>query len=144
MRALEDSITMEKLLIIRNNLSEISRLAVFVQEIAEELSLKPDVVYELNLVLEEAVSNVINYAYPDSAESEIFLSAVNDGARLVFTLIDSGLPFDPTNFPDADVTLSVKDRQIGGLGIFLIRKIMDDMQYKRVEGKNILTLVKLL
>ena len=62
----------------------------------------------------------------------------------MFKLIDTGKPFDPTIVPDADVNLSAEDRQIGGLGIFLVRQIMDSVEYRRIDGKNILTMIKLL
>lgn len=133
---------MEKKLIFPNDISEISRLAGFVDEIAEELSLPADLVFNLNLVLEEAVSNVILYAYPTKITNDISLTARLRGNSLIFTLTDSGEPFDPTQVPDADVNLSAEERQIGGLGIFLIRNIMNKVEYQRIEGKNVFTLTK--
>lgn len=133
---------MEKQLILQNNISEIPRLATFIDEIAEELSLPMDMVFNLNLVLEEAVSNVIMYAYPAEVTNEISLTAKLSGNSLIFTLTDSGEEFDPTQVPDADVSLSAEERQIGGLGIFLIRNIMNKVEYQRIEGKNVFTLTK--
>ena len=133
---------MEKQLILQNDISEIPRLATFLDEIADELSLPMDLVFNLNLVLEEAVSNVIMYAYPKDVTNDILLTARADGSSLIFTLTDSGEEFDPTQVPDADVTLSAEDRQIGGLGIFLIRNIMNKVEYQRIEGKNVFTLTK--
>ena len=63
---------------------------------------------------------------------------------IVLVLTDTGKEFDPTAAPEADVTLSAEDRQIGGLGIFLIRQIMNEVKYERIEGKNVLTLEKKL
>ena len=63
---------------------------------------------------------------------------------LIFVLTDSGKEFDPTKVPDADVTLSAEEREIGGLGIFLIRQIMDIVEYQRIDGKNVLTIGKQL
>ena len=108
----------------------------------EELNLAPDLVFNLNLVLEEAVSNVILYAYPKEEHQEIVLTAKMTDKNLIFVLTDSGKEFDPTQAPDADVTLSAEERQIGGLGIFLIRQIMNEVEYQRIEGKNVLTLGK--
>ncbi len=133
---------MEKQLILQNNISEIPRLTTFLDEIAEELSLPMDMVFNLNLVLEEAVSNVIMYAYPAEVTNDISLTAKLSGNSLIFTLTDSGEEFDPTQVPDADVSLSAEERQIGGLGIFLIRNIMNKVEYQRIEGKNIFTLTK--
>ena len=135
---------MEKKLVIKNEISEINKLAIFIEGLGEELNLTPDLVFNLNLVLEEAVSNVILYAYPKEESQEISLSAKMSGSNLVFVLTDSGKEFDPTQAPDADITLSAEERQIGGLGIFLIRQIMNTVEYQRIDGKNILTLGKQL
>ena len=135
---------MEKKLVLKNEISEIDTLAVFVRELGEELGLTSDLVFNLNLVLEEAVSNVILYAYPKDEQQEISLSANVSENNLVFVLTDSGKEFDPTQAPDADITLSAEERQIGGLGIFLIRQIMNQIEYQRIDGKNVLTLGKKL
>lgn len=135
---------MEKSIILANELSEVRRLAEFIEEIGDEFSLTPDVVFNLNLVLEEAVVNIINYAYPKEEHESIYLSArMNDGT-IVLVLTDTGKEFDPTLVPETDVTLAAEDREIGGLGIFLIRQIMNEVKYERIEGKNVLTLEKKL
>ena len=135
---------MEKSIILANELSEISRLTDFIEDIGNEFNLTPDVVFNLTLVLEEAVVNVINYAYPKEDHESIYLSAKMKDGSIIFVLSDSGKEFDPTMAPEADVTLSAEDRQIGGLGIFLIRQIMNEVKYERIEGKNVLTLEKKL
>ena len=129
---------MEKKLVIKNDISEISKLATFIGELSEELN------FNLNLVLEEAVSNVILYAYSKEVQKEINLLANISDNNLIFVLTDSGKEFDPTKVPDADVTLSAEEREIGGLGIFLIRQIMDTVEYQRIDGKNVLTMRKQL
>jgi anti-sigma regulatory factor (Ser/Thr protein kinase) len=101
-------------------------------------------IFNLTLVLEEAVVNVINYAYPKEDHESIYLSAKMQDGSIIFVLSDSGKEFDPTMAPEADVTLSAEDRQIGGLGIFLIRQIMNEVKYERIDGKNVLTLEKKL
>lgn len=133
---------MEKTLILKNDITEISRLAEFIENVGEEFMLTPDLVFNLNLVLEEAVSNVILYAYPKEEHEFITLSVKKDDNMLIFVLTDSGKEFDPTQIPDADVTLSAEEREIGGLGIFLIRQIMNTVEYQRIEGRNMLTLRK--
>ena len=135
---------MEKSLILANDIAEISKLATFIDEIGEEFSLAPDVVFNLNLVLEEAVVNVINYAYPKEEHQSIYLSASLRKGSIVLILTDTGKEFDPTMAPDVDITLSADEREIGGLGIFLIRQIMNEVKYERIDGKNILTLEKKL
>ena len=133
---------MEKKLILQNEVAEISKLAIFIEELGEEFGLSPELVFNLNLVLEEAVSNVILYAYPKEEHKTISLIARKKDNQLIFVLTDSGKEFDPTQAPDADITLSAEDRPIGGLGIFLIRQIMNTVEYQRIEGKNVLTLGK--
>ena len=145
---------MEKKLILQNEVAEISKLAIFIEELGEEFGLSPELVFNLNLVLEEAVSNVILYAYPKEEHQTISLIARKKDNQLIFVLTDSGKEFDPTQAPDADITLSAEDRPIGGLGIFLIRQIMNTLvfhrihnltntvEYQRIEGKNVLTLGK--
>ena len=135
---------MEKKLVIKNDISEISKLAIFIDELSEELDFTPELNFNLNLVLEEAVSNVILYAYGKEVQKEITLLANMSNNNLIFVLTDSGKEFDPTKVPDADVTLSAEEREIGGLGIFLIRQIMDMVEYQRIDGKNVLTMRKQL
>jgi anti-sigma regulatory factor (Ser/Thr protein kinase) len=135
---------MEKSIILANDISEINKLSQFIDEIGEEFSLTPDIIFNLNLVLEEAVVNIINYAYPKEEHQSIFLSAKLQDGSIVFVLTDTGKEFDPTMAPEADITLSAEDRPIGGLGIFLIRQIMNQVKYERIEGKNVLTLEKKL
>ena len=135
---------MEKKLVIKNDITEISKLAIFIEELSEELALAPELTFNLNLVLEEAVSNVILYAYGEEKQKEITLLANMSDNNLIFVLTDSGQEFDPTKVPDADVTLSAEEREIGGLGIFLIRQIMNTIEYQRVDGKNVLIMGKQL
>ena len=133
---------MELTLALKNNIEEINRLHSFIEEVGEAFELPMKVVLNLNLVLEEAVTNVIMYAYPKEEHEYIHLTAKEQEGKLIFILTDSGKAFDPTQAPDADITLSADDRQIGGLGIFLIRKIMNEVKYERIDGKNVLTLEK--
>ena len=135
---------MEKKLVIKNDISEISKLATFIGELSEELDFTPELNFNLNLVLEEAISNVILYAYGNEKQKDISLVAYLSDNNLVFVLTDSGAEFDPTKVPDADVTLSAEEREIGGLGIYLIRQIMNTVEYHRIDGKNVLSMSKQL
>ena len=135
---------MEKSIILANEISEIGRLADFIEDMGNEFSLAPDIIFNLNLVLEEAVANIINYAYPKDEHESIYLSARMHEDSIVLVLTDTGKEFDPTMAPEVDVTLSAEERQIGGLGIFLIRQIMNEVRYERIDGKNVLTLEKKL
>ena len=133
---------MKRELVLHNNISEIEKLAQFIEEFGDGAALAPDMVFQLNLVLEEAVSNIILYAYPEGVAGDITIVAASDGRELSFVVEDRGKEFDPTQVEDADVTLGAEEREIGGLGIFLVRQIMDSFEYKRTEDKNILTLKK--
>ncbi len=135
---------MKKTLVLSNDIRQIPELAAFVEALAEELSLNPAEAMSLNLALEEAVTNVMMYAYPAGVTGQVELEVDALPGRLVFELSDSGVPFDPTAAPDADISLGVEERPIGGLGIFLVRQIMDSVEYARRGGKNILTLTKKL
>ena len=100
-------------------------------------------VMSLNLALEEAVTNVVLYAYPEGQSGKVDIQASMKGRLLTFVISDAGVPFDPTTeVAEADITLSVEDRPIGGLGVFLVKQIMDTVSYQRTGGRNVLTLVK--
>jgi sigma-B regulation protein RsbU (phosphoserine phosphatase) len=86
----------------------------------------------------------MNYAYPAGEKGDVDIEAMINDEYLVFVISDSGTPFDPTAKAEVDTTLSAEERGIGGLGIHLIRQIMDTINYERVEGKNVLTLRKKL
>ena len=124
-----------------NDLRQVSLLVGFVDRIREAHDLAPELAARINLALEEAVCNVIQYAYPAGTTGKLNLEAVRDGNRLRFTLTDGGKAFDPTAVPEADLTASVEDRPIGGLGIHLVRSIMDSIRYARLDGKNVLTMI---
>ncbi len=128
-----------------NSLDEVGKLPAFVRELAANFGLDDDILGRINLVLEEAIVNVIDYAYPKDKTGDIALSAVYDTARhaLTFTIADSGQPFDPTAATAPDLEASAEDRPIGGLGIHLVRSFADDVEYRRVDGRNILTVTLL-
>jgi sigma-B regulation protein RsbU (phosphoserine phosphatase) len=97
---------------------------------------------KLRLAVEEAVVNVMEYAYPSDTKGNVCIEARSDGKRLKFIITDSGIPFNPTIVSAADTTLSAEERPIGGLGILLVRQLMDSVNYERIDGKNVLTLSK--
>lgn len=135
---------MKQHIVIQNEISEISRLTEFIEQIGEQLELKPSLVMNLNIVLEEAVSNIILYAYPQKMGELITIMVEKTDNMLIFTITDKGVEFDPTVVPEADITLSAQERPIGGLGIYLIKKIMNEVEYQRIDGKNVFTLKKIL
>lgn len=133
-----------KHLSVENKIEELPALAAMLEQLADEWSLNQGLAMNLNLVIEEAITNVVFYAYDDMLPHLIDIDFELNGNELVVMIKDDGRPFDPTQKTDPDISLSVDDRQIGGLGIFLIRKIMDKVSYRREKKINILTLVKTL
>ena len=135
---------MKKELIIKNEVAELEHLVILIDEVTEELQLDPEIGMSLNLALEEVVSNVILYAYPEGTNGTVQIVANSDGQVLAFTITDQGKAFDPTQVKEADITLSAEERSIGGLGIFIVNQIMDNVSYRRENGQNILMLTKRL
>ncbi|MBQ9547852.1 MAG: SpoIIE family protein phosphatase [Bacteroidales bacterium] len=125
-----------------NDLSEIERLHAFVEEIAGEHGIDPSIAMQLDLALEEAATNVILYAYPKGKGGTLNIDVCGSSGKLSFLLTDTGEPFDPTAAPEADTSLPAEERPIGGLGIHLVRTIMDTVEYRHEDGRNMLTLTK--
>ena len=133
---------MKKEIKIKNEVGELERVNQFVEEIGEELGLDMELQMNLNLVMEEMVSNVIFYAYPEGKKEEIELVAESDGKELTFVLSDKGKEFDPTRKEDANPDINPMERDIGGMGIYIVKNIMNQVTYQRLEGKNLLTMKK--
>ncbi|MFI3239092.1 MAG: SpoIIE family protein phosphatase [Bacteroidales bacterium] len=127
---------------LKNEIAELNILATFIDTIGAELEIDTSTIMTLNLALEEVVSNIILYAYPQGETGEIEIRVTKIDNSLIFKITDSGIAFNPTLHPEADITLSADERKIGGLGIFLTNKIMDDVSYSRINDKNILTISK--
>ena len=132
----------DAILNLRNSLEEFPLLVTWIEEQGNVLELPPMFVTTLNLALEEWVVNVIQYGYTDAHEHRIELRLWRDVDQVRVVIKDDGRPFDPTAQAEADTTLSVAERPIGGLGIHFIRKTMDRFSYRREGGHNIVTLVK--
>lgn len=137
-----DGVTKNKVLLISNNIQELSRVACFVEELGEEWALGNSLVFSLNLVLEEALSNTILYGFDDSADHTIEIFFSKDESSVSIIVQDDGIEYDPTLREDPDITLSAEERPVGGLGVFLIKKIMDSVHYERLNNKNNLILIK--
>ncbi|MBR1410583.1 MAG: ATP-binding protein [Prevotella sp.] len=133
---------MRKEIKIKNQIGELEKVNAFIEQIGEELNLDMELQMNLNLVMEEMVSNVIFYAYPEGKTADIELSAESKGHELTFVLSDKGREFDPTLKEDADTNIDPMDREIGGMGIYIVKNIMNEVTYQRLEGKNLLTMKK--
>lgn len=102
-----------------------------------------DLRFKLRLSIEETVENVVQYAYKDSIGwMEVETNLDDKALMLTVTLKDAGKPFNPLEIPDPDITLSVEEREIGGLGIYLCKQLMDEVTYRYEDGCNILTMKK--
>lgn len=135
---------MKKEITIRNQINELERVACFIEEIGEELGLDLELQMNLNLVMEEMVSNIIFYAYPQGTDAFIELSAESDSHELTFVLSDQGREFDPTLKEDTDMDVNPAERELGGMGIFIVKNNMNHVTYQRLEGRNLLTMKKSL
>lgn len=98
---------------------------------------------KIAVAVEEIYVNIANYAYhPDLGEATIRCAVCEDPLRIIIEFLDGGKPYNPLEREDPDISLSAQDRPIGGLGVFVVKKMMDDVQYEYKNGKNILTIIK--
>jgi len=132
----------ETTITLKNEVKELGRLADFFEKLGASWLLAPDIIMAVNLSLEEAVSNIIFYAWSDSKEHLIDLKIEYDEKALTIIVSDDGKPFDPTMREEPDINLPIEERPIGGLGILLIKKLMDGFSYDRRENRNQLTILK--
>ena len=135
-------VQMRKSIVLRNDIQEVPKLTAFVEDVCKSVGLNADTIAQVKVGIEEAVVNVMNYAYPKGKVGDVTIEAASNGLRLKFTIIDSGKPFDPTVQADVDTTLAAKERRIGGLGIHIVRQMMDSINYERIDNLNVLTLRK--
>ena len=124
-------------------LESIEKATAYLDDILDNEGCPNAIKMQMSIVLDELISNVAQYAYKDG-KGDIALSVETLEApkRVVITIEDSGIPYNPLEKEDPDITLSAEERQIGGLGIFIVKKYMDDIKYAYENKKNILTLVK--
>jgi serine/threonine-protein kinase RsbW len=120
-------------------LENLEGLIQWVLKSAAHCGLAGEALFVVELVTEEAIVNVFSYAYPER-EGDVRLRCMEDGDRFVIEVIDWGIPFDVTILPDPDVTKPLEERPVGGLGVYFMRKMTDEMRYRRDEGRNVLTL----
>ena len=138
----EEKEILDRLLTLHNDTAEVDQLGIFVKQVGESLSIDKALTGKIRLAVEEAVVNVMEYAYPKGSKGEVSIRAVSNGKRLKFVITDSGIPFNPTKVAATNTMLSVEERPVGGLGILLVRELMDSINYERIDGKNVLTLRK--
>ena len=135
---------MKRDLTFKNEEQELNRVAEFMETVCDELQLDMHVAMKLQVAIEEMVTNVIFYAYPEGTRADITLIAESDGDELTFVLSDCGKPFDPTAKEDADLDVNPMDREQGGMGILIVKNIMNEVTYQRLGEMNQLTMKKKL
>lgn len=137
-----ESAMKEETISLTNQITQLDVLAGALESVAEQWDLSPAITINLNLVLEELLTNIIFYGYTDTNEHSILIHLSLENSILTVTLTDDAIAFNPLLAAEPDINQALEDRAIGGLGIHLVRKIMDDIHYERVADKNILTLKK--
>lgn len=128
--------------VIENQVGELTAMAEKIKQLAREWELPQALAVNIDLVIEEALSNIIFYAFTDNTKHKIHVSISLNQAVLTIKITDDGIAFNPLSEQQPDITLPAEQRPIGGLGIFLISQIMDKMHYARSKNQNILTLNK--
>lgn len=129
---------------LHNDYSELPRTSEAITEFLEQHAGSAETIFATNLAIEELVTNIIKYGYDDKEAHEIDIQlSVQDGSVHI-EIRDDGHEFDPFDHPEPDTSLPAEERDIGGLGIHFVRNMLDSYNYRRVDGQNIVTLVKKL
>jgi serine/threonine-protein kinase RsbW len=139
----ETGVSNERLhLRIANDLAELSRVAESVDEFCVRQDIPPGCAFKLNIALEELLTNTISYGYGDEERHEITVDLAREGETIVTEISDDARPFDPLKAPPPDLDSAIEDRRIGGLGVHLVKTLMDDVTYAYRDGRNHVTLRK--
>ena len=127
---------------IVNDVKQLEKLALELETISDEWNIPMAISLNLNLVIEELVTNIIFYGYDDKETHEINIQLSLTEQVIQLQIEDDGREFNPLLLPEPNIDESIEDRKIGGLGIFFVRKIMDHITYERTNNHNLLTLTK--
>jgi serine/threonine-protein kinase RsbW len=130
--------------VLKNDLAELKDLCLHCEELGQSFGLSERFIFQTNLALDELFTNIVTYGFKDKEEHRITINITVDQKALTLCIEDDGVPFDPIHAPEPDLTCSMEDAKVGGLGIHLIKNIMDEIKYSRVDGKNVLHLTKYL
>ena len=125
---------------LKNQLSEIERLARIVDDFGRRHQIEAQIIYNMKLALDEILTNIISYAYDDAREHIIVVRLSLDQEKWTVEVEDDGRPFNPLNAPEPDTKQLLGERPIGGLGIHLVRKLIDELEYRRLNDRNILVM----
>jgi serine/threonine-protein kinase RsbW/sigma-B regulation protein RsbU (phosphoserine phosphatase) len=127
---------------IVNDLAELSRVAESVDEFCASHAIPAGCAFKLNVALEELLTNTISYGYDDSGRHEIAIDIAREGETIVTEVSDDARSFDPLNAPPPDLDSAIENRRVGGLGVHLVKTLMDDVRYAYRDGRNHITLRK--
>ena len=134
-----------KELTIAATIENIDVVTEFVNEQLEALDCPMRAQMQIDIAIDELFGNIAHYAYcPETGDATVRVEVVDDPLSVVITFIDQGVPYDPLSSADPDTTLSAEERAVGGLGIFMVKKSMDEIAYRYEDGKNILSIKKRL
>lgn len=128
-------------LIVPNQVSAIRPMSTWLEQRMREMGIADELVFKFDLCANEAVTNVISYAYPDGGEHQIELCLRIEDDTLILEIQDDGIPFNPLERPPHVQPEDLEHASIGGLGVNLIRKMMDGCHYRRSDGRNILAML---
>ena len=136
--------TEQTTLILKNDLAELEKVMSLVSDLCLQNSIPPDTEYDLNLALDEMISNVAQHAFPKGEDHHFSVQISVNNEEFVARIEDDGVEFDPLAHPIPDLDAPLEERKEGGLGIYLVRQIMTNVEYERAAGKNVVTLRKKL
>lgn len=132
-----------KKIVIKNTIEEVQRAISAFETFAAQYTIPNNIMIKVNVVLDELLSNIVKYSFPDDAEYEIDITVeLFTTGKLIIQLTDAGVPFNPFETPEPDLSIPLEDREIGGLGILLVKKLMDSYSYKRQVNLNITSMIK--
>lgn len=133
-----------KELTVAATVENIAVVTDFVDEQLEALDCPMKAQMQINIAIDELLSNIAHYAYhPEVGEATVRVEVAKEPLSVIITFIDSGVPYDPLAADEPDTTLSAQERDFGGLGIFMVKKSMDEITYRYENGKNILSIRKI-
>jgi sigma-B regulation protein RsbU (phosphoserine phosphatase) len=127
---------------IENDLSEIAKVDQKLDDFAKQFGIPPAIAATFHIIFDDLLNNVISYGYNDEQRHFIDISLELTANSLIVSIADDGVPYNPLAETAPDTTLSIEDRQIGGLGIHIVVNMVDDISYQRTADKNVLTLTK--
>ncbi len=127
---------------LKSSLAELDILCSHLETFGQKIGLSKKFIFEINLALDELFTNIISYGFDDDGEHIIQVTITPENEGICMRIEDDGIPFNPIEFETPDISCSVEECKVGGLGIHIMKKLMDDICYQRCDEKNILTLKK--